>query len=128
MYCTLCEKIGQDFNEQRCDCGIPLSNCTLIKTEDDSFLKLSSKVGFIKYDENDRGKELLNKPELGTALLMSPFNEAFTWLTTTIEEIIEEKYINGVNYLKFRTMNSLYELYYNNFGDITIKTYDNIKK
>lgn len=128
MYCILCEKIGQDFIEQRCDCGIPLFNCTLIKTEDDSFVKLSSKVGFIKYDENDRGKELLNKPELGTALLMSPFNETYTWLTTTIEEIIEEKHINGVNYLKFRTMNTLYELYYINFSDITIKTYDDIKK
>lgn len=127
MYCALCRKIGQDFNERRCDCGIPLSNCTLIKTEDDSFLKLSSKVCFIKYDENGRGKELLNKPEFGTSLLMSPFNEAFTWLTTAIEEIIEEKYINGVNYLKFRTMNSLYELYYTNFSDIMIKTYD-IKK
>lgn len=127
MYCALCRKIGQDFNERRCDCGIPLSNCTLIKTGDDSFIKLSSKVCFIKYDENGRGKELLNKPELGTALLMSPFNETFTWLTTTIEEIIEEKYINGVNYLKFRTMNSLYELYYTNFSDIMIKTYD-IKK
>lgn len=127
MYCALCRKIGQDFNERRCDCGIPLSNCTLIKTEDDSFLKLSSKVCFIKYDENGSGKELLNKPELGTSLLMSPFNETFTWLTTAIEEIIEEKYINGVNYLKFRTMNSLYELYYTNFSDIMIKTYD-IKK
>jgi hypothetical protein len=38
---------------------------------------------------------------------MSPFNDHFTWQTTTITEIIEQK----EEYIKFRTGNSVYELF-----------------
>jgi len=38
---------------------------------------------------------------------MSPFNPYFTWQTTSITEIYEQK----ENYLKFKTGNSVYELY-----------------
>jgi hypothetical protein len=38
---------------------------------------------------------------------MSPFNEFFTWQTTTITEIVEQM----DNYIKFKTTNSNYELF-----------------
>jgi hypothetical protein len=41
------------------------------------------------------------------SLLMSPFNDFFTWQTTPITEIIEQR--DG--YIKFKTSNSIYELY-----------------
>lgn len=128
MYCILCKKIGRDFNEQRCDCGIPLSNCTLTKPDDKNFIKISDNVLFLEYDEMGIYKETHTTPKVGFSLLMSPYAIEFTWLTTIIEEIIEDNEKDGVKYLKFRTMNSLYELYYINFSDITIKTYDDIKK
>ena len=39
--------------------------------------------------------------------MMSPFNQFFTWQTTPITEIIQER-IGG--YVKFKTGNSTYEL------------------
>ena len=38
---------------------------------------------------------------------MSPFNMFFTWMTTTVTEVIEEK----EDYVKFKTKNSVYELF-----------------
>ena len=38
---------------------------------------------------------------------MSPFNEFFTWQTTDITEIVEQK----EGYIKFKTQNSNYELF-----------------
>jgi hypothetical protein len=37
---------------------------------------------------------------------MSPFNAFFTWQTTDITEIVEER----DEYIKFKTKNSVYEL------------------
>ncbi len=49
-------------------------------------------------------------PAPGLSLIMSPFNQSFTWQTTSIKEIIEKK----EDYLKFKTKNSTYELYKQN--------------
>ena len=38
---------------------------------------------------------------------MSPFNDAFTWQTTNVTEIEEQR----EDYIKFKTMNSNYELF-----------------
>lgn len=52
--------------------------------------------------ENGRGKELINKPEIGTALMLPPFAPNFLWLTSPITEIID-----GYN---FKTQNSEYKI------------------
>jgi hypothetical protein len=41
--------------------------------------------------------------------MMSPFGLSFTWMTTSLTEIIEER----ENYIHFKTENSEYKLYYN---------------
>jgi hypothetical protein len=41
---------------------------------------------------------------------MSPFNQCFTWQTTSITEIVEER----EDYVKFKTQNSNYELFKTN--------------
>jgi len=38
---------------------------------------------------------------------MSPFNDFYTWQTTVITEIVEQK----EDYIKFKTNNSVYELF-----------------
>ena len=38
---------------------------------------------------------------------MSPFNQSFTWQTTTVTEIVEQR----DDYIKFKTGNSNYELF-----------------
>ena len=46
------------------------------------------------------------EPAIGRSLLMSPFNNFFTWQTTTVTEIIEE----SADLVVFKTQNSNYTL------------------
>jgi len=46
------------------------------------------------------------EPAVGLSLIMSPFNQFFTWQTTPITEIVEEQ----DDYIKFKTQNSVYRL------------------
>jgi hypothetical protein len=49
------------------------------------------------------------KPQIGYSLMMSPFNDSFTWMTTSVTEIIEETN----NFVHFKTENNEYKLYNN---------------
>ena len=80
-------------------------NYKLIR-EHDGLTKHSVDVIWIEWDENGRFKEKHNEPTIGRSLLMSPFNEMFTWQTTDITEIVEKQ----EGYIKFKTKNSIYEL------------------
>jgi hypothetical protein len=79
---------------------------TLIRKKD-NLKKSSDNVIWIEFDGDGRFKEKYDEPNVNRSLLMSPFNDFYTWQTTTITEIItnEEKYIH------FKTKNSEYELY-----------------
>jgi len=50
--------------------------------------------------------EIYLEPAVGLSLIMSPFNQFFTWQTTPITEIVEEQ----DDYIKFKTQNSVYRL------------------
>jgi hypothetical protein len=63
---------------------------------------------WIEFNEEGRGKSKHEEPAIGRSLIMSPFNEYFTWQTTMITEIVEQ----SDNYIKFKTQNSNYELFY----------------
>lgn len=82
--------------------------------KNDGLVKKSEKVCFISfYKRNtkthlkDRFKSKHRKPKPGMSLLMSPFNMFFTWQTSTITEVIEER----KDYIHFKTQNSEYELF-----------------
>ncbi len=74
--------------------------------ENDGLENTSKDVLWIEWNSDGTFKEKFSEPAVGRSLLMSPFNQFFTWQTTTITEIIEEK----EGYLKFKTKNSNYEL------------------
>jgi len=78
--------------------------------EKDNLTKQSKEVIWIEWDENNRFKAKHDKPAIGRSLIMSPFNEFFTWQTTDIKEILEQK----EDYIKFKTLNSTYELFKTN--------------
>ena len=78
---------------------------TLVRYHDSS-IKRSEKILWVEWDENGKFSETYVEPAIGRSLLMSPFNEYFTWLTTPVTEIIEQ----GDNHLIFQTENSKYEL------------------
>ena len=60
-----------------------------------------------KINENGTFKAKHDKPAVDRSLIMSPFNQFFTWQTTPITEIVEEK----DDYIKFKTQNSNYKLW-----------------
>jgi hypothetical protein len=75
--------------------------------ERDGLTNQSKDIKWIEWNEEGRFKADHKKPAVGRALLMSPFNDFFTWMTTDVTEIVEER----DDYIKFKTRNSNYELW-----------------
>ena len=75
--------------------------------ERDGLTNQSKEVMWVKWNDEGRFKSKHDEPAVGRSLMMSPFNQFFTWQTTPITEIIQER-IGG--YVKFKTGNSTYEL------------------
>jgi hypothetical protein len=73
----------------------------------DGLVKQSERITWLEFNENGTFKERHDEPAVGRSLLMSPFNRFFTWQTTSVTEIVEQK----EGYLKFKTRNSTYELW-----------------
>ena len=76
--------------------------------ERDGLMKQSKEVMWVEFNEDGRFKEKYDEPALNRSLIMSPFNDFFTWQTTMITEIVGQR----DNYIKFKTQNSNYELFY----------------
>jgi hypothetical protein len=81
-------------------------NWKLIR-ERDGLIKHSVDVIWIEFNENGTFKAKYDEPAVDRSLIMSPFNQFFTWQTTPITEIVEEQ----DDYIKFKTQNSNYELW-----------------
>ena len=92
--------------------NIQSNNWKLVR-ERDGLTKQSSEVMWAEFNEEGTFKSKHDKPAIGRSLIMSPFNEFFTWQTTTITEIVEER----KDYIKFKTQNSNYELWKLNVND-----------
>ena len=75
--------------------------------EGDGLTKQSQDIMWLEFDENGKFKEKHKDIAVGRSLLMSPFSQFFTWQTTDIKEIIEQR----EDYVKFKTTNSIYELH-----------------
>jgi hypothetical protein len=73
----------------------------------DSLTKTSVGVKWLEFGEDGRYKADYPEVAVGRSLLMSPFNQFFTWQCTLTTEIIEQK----EGYIKFKTENSTYELF-----------------
>ena len=75
--------------------------------ERDQLTKTSAGVKWLEFDEDGRYKADFEDIAVGRSLLMSPFGPSFTWQTTLVTEIVEQR----EDYIKFRTENSNYELF-----------------
>lgn len=73
----------------------------------DSLTKQSEKILWIEWGEDRRFKSKHDKIGLNRSLVMSPFNQYFTWQTSLVTEILDQK----EDYIKFKTENSIYELF-----------------
>jgi hypothetical protein len=77
--------------------------------EHDGLTNQSKDIKWLEWNEEGRFKAEHKEPAVGRALLMSPFNDFFTWMTTDVTEIVESS--EDGSYLKFNTRNSVYELF-----------------
>ena len=75
--------------------------------ESDGLTNESKDVLWLEFNDDGTFKSKHSEPAIGRSLLMSPFNQFFTWQTTTLTEIVEER----DDYIKFKTQNSNYELW-----------------
>jgi hypothetical protein len=76
-------------------------NVTLLRLND-GLKKSSYELSFIKWGEDDRASDLLNKPTVGTSAILAPYNRNYTWLTSPIVEVI--------SITEFKTKNSHYKI------------------
>lgn len=81
--------------------------------ERDGLENQSKEVMWVEWNEEGRFKARHDEPAIGRSLIMSPFNQFFSWQTTSLTEVLEVR----ENYLKFRTNNSVYELWKLNAND-----------
>ena len=75
--------------------------------ERDGLTKTSLAVKWLEFHEDGKYKDGFDEVAVGRSLIMSPFNDFFTWHTTLVTEIIEQR----EDYIKFNTKNSSYELF-----------------
>jgi hypothetical protein len=75
--------------------------------ENDGKTNQSKEIMWVEWTEEGRFKARHDEPAIDRSLVMSPLNMHFSWQTTPITEVLEKR----ENYLKFKTKNSVYELW-----------------
>jgi len=75
--------------------------------ERDGLTHYSSKFRWIEWNEDRRFRADHEDVAIGRSLMLDPHRMSYTWLTTVVTEIIEDR----PDYIKFKTTNSTYELY-----------------
>ena len=73
----------------------------------DGLTKTSLAIKWLEFDEEGKYKADFQEVAIGRSLIMSPFNMYFTWQTTPVISIVEQR----EDYVKFNTENSTYELF-----------------
>lgn len=75
--------------------------------ERDQLTSTSADITWLEFNEDGRFKARHDSIAIGRSLLMSPFSQFFTWQTTPVTQIVEQR----EDYIKFNTENSCYELF-----------------
>ena len=75
--------------------------------ERDGLTHHAREIGWIEFKKDDTFKEKHDEPAIGRSLMLDPHRFSFTWLTTNVTEIVEQR----DDYIKFKTRNSNYELW-----------------
>jgi hypothetical protein len=75
--------------------------------ESDGLTHHAREMGWIEWGDDSRFKEKHNEPAIGRSCILDPQRISFTWLTTSVTEIVEQR----EDYIKFNTRNSVYELF-----------------
>jgi len=94
------------LNQINIPLGISVDNWKLVR-EGDRLVRIANDIIWVEFNEEGTFKEKYDEIGLNRSLVMSPFNQYFTWQTTLVTEILDQK----EDYIKFKTENSIYELF-----------------
>jgi len=75
--------------------------------EHDGLTNLSKEIAWIGWNDDGYFKDKHPEIAIGRSLIMSPFNQYFTWQTTPVIEIISQT----EDLIEFKTENSNYKLF-----------------
>ena len=75
--------------------------------ERDNLTHFAHKIGWIEWNNDSTFKKKYDKHAIDRSLILDPHQITYTYITTIVEEILEEK----ENYTKFKTKNSTYQLW-----------------
>lgn len=78
----------------------------LVRERDNLTLE-GRKIRWIDWNDDGTFNSAHDEPKVDRSLIVHPHYMNYTWMTTTITEILEQK----ENYTKFKTTNSVYELF-----------------
>ena len=84
-------------------------NYVLTRLEDNKQITAST-INFIEWNEDGTFQSSHDELGLGRSFILDPHLMSYTWMTTVVTEIIEQR----EDYIKFRTSNSVYELFIQN--------------
>jgi len=87
--------------------GNPEEHKYKLVRERDGLTKTSKDIKWIEFNEKGFYTGESADIAVNTSLIMYPFNDLFTWQTTLVTEIVEQR----DDYIKFKTENSSYELF-----------------
>ena len=78
--------------------------------ERDNLTKEGNRILWIDWDTDGTFHSSHYELKLDRSLILDPHHMNYTWMTTIVTEIIEQR----EDYIKFRTLNSVYELFIEN--------------
>ena len=78
--------------------------------EQDGLTHRASTIKWIEWKENGLYSDSFPDPAIGRSLIADPIKITYSWLTTPVTEILEQR----EDYIKFKTENSVYELFIEN--------------
>lgn len=78
--------------------------------ERDGLTNAGNKYKWIEWNEDGTFQSSHDESGLGRSFIFDPHSISYTWMTTVVTEIIEQR----EDYIKFRTSNSVYELFIQN--------------
>ena len=78
--------------------------------ERDGLTKSGNRILWIDWEKDGTFHSSHYEPKLERSLIVDPHGMSYTWMTTVVTEIIEQR----EDYIKFRTSNSVYELFIQN--------------
>jgi len=101
--------IGSNMAKMKPGIKIPMDivkESYVLVREGDGLTIEGSRIGWVGWNKDSTFKDISDEVEIGRSLLVDPHRLSYTWLTTVVTEILDR----SENYIKFRTLNSVYKL------------------